>query len=64
MDQSTIVDQAVKIANEAARLAEEAGQLAASATQMAAPEAVAGGGHFLSLFTVFVLAVFVGFYVV
>jgi len=64
MDQSTIVDQAVKIANEAARLAEEAGQLAASATQMAGPEAVAGGGHFLSLFTVFVLAVFVGFYVV
>ena len=64
MDQSTIVVQAVKLANEAARLAEKAGQLAASATQMAAPEAVAGGGHFLSLFTVFVLAVFVGFYVV
>ena len=64
MDQSTIVDQAVKLANEAARLAEQAGQLAASATQMAAPGAVAGGGHFLSLFTVFVLACFVGFYVV
>jgi H+-translocating NAD(P) transhydrogenase subunit alpha len=63
MDQSTIVDQAVKIANEAARLAEEAGQLAAAATQMAAPEA-AGGSIFLALFTVFVLAVFVGFYVV
>jgi NAD(P) transhydrogenase subunit alpha len=63
MDQSTIVDQAVKIANEAARLAEEAGQLAATATQMAAPEA-AGGSLFLALFTVFVLAVFVGFYVV
>ena len=65
MDQSTIVDQAVKLANEAARLAEQAGQLAASATQMAAPAALAGGeGHFLSLFTVFVLACFVGFYVV
>ncbi len=64
MDQSTIVDQAVKLANEAARLAEQAGQLAASATQMAVPEAIAGGGHFLSLFTVFVLACFVGFYVV
>jgi proton-translocating NAD(P)+ transhydrogenase subunit alpha len=63
MDQSTIVDQAVKIANEAARLAEQAGQLAAAATQMAAPEA-AGGSPFLALFTVFVLAVFVGFYVV
>jgi proton-translocating NAD(P)+ transhydrogenase subunit alpha len=64
MDQSTIVDQAVKLANEAARLAEQAGQLAASATQIAAPEALAGGGHFLGLFTVFVLACFVGFYVV
>ena len=65
MDQSTIVDQAVKLANEAARLAEEAGRLAASATQMAAPAALAGGeGHFLSLFTVVVLACFVGFYVV
>jgi proton-translocating NAD(P)+ transhydrogenase subunit alpha len=64
MDQSTIVDQAVKLANEAQRLAEQAGQLAAAATQMAVPEAAAGGGHFLALFTVFVLAVFVGFYVV
>lgn len=65
MDQSAIVDQAVRIANEAARLAEQAGQLAASATQLVAPEAAGGGGsHFLALFTVFVLAVFVGFYVV
>ncbi|MBK8176309.1 MAG: NAD(P) transhydrogenase subunit alpha [Rhodospirillales bacterium] len=65
MEHSTIVDQAVNLANEAARLAEQAGQLAVAATQMAAPEAAAsGGGHFLALFTVFVLAVFVGFYVV
>ena len=65
MDQSTIVDQAVKLANEAQRLAEQAGQLATAATQIGSPEvAAAGGGHFLSLFTVFVLACFVGFYVV
>ncbi len=66
MENATIVDQAVNLANEAARLAEQAGQLAASATQMAVPEAAAaaGGGHFLALFTVFVLACFVGFYVV
>jgi proton-translocating NAD(P)+ transhydrogenase subunit alpha len=64
MDQSTIVDQAVRLANEAARLAEQAGQLAASATQVVLPEAAGGSGHFLGLFTVFVLAVFVGFYVV
>lgn len=64
MDQSTIVDQAVKLANEAQRLAEQAGELATAATQVVSPDMVAGGGHFLSLFTVFVLACFVGFYVV
>ena len=64
MDQSTIVDQAVRLANEAQRLAEQAGQLATAATQIVSPEVAAGGGHFLSLFTVFVLACFVGFYVV
>ena len=64
MDQSTIVDQAVKLANEAQRLAEQAGELATAATQVVSPDMVAGVGHFLSLFTVFVLACFVGFYVV
>ena len=64
MDQSTIVDQAVRLANEAQRLAEQAGQLATAATQVVSPEVATGGGHFLSLFTVFVLACFVGFYVV
>ena len=66
MDQSTIVDQAVKLANEAQRLAQQAGDLATAATQIISPDmaAAAGGGHFLSLFTVFVLACFVGFYVV
>lgn len=65
MDTATIVDQAAKLADEAAKLAEQAGQLAGDATQMvvgAAP--VAEGGDFLSLFTIFVLACFVGFYVV
>ncbi len=65
MEQSAIVDQAVNLANEAQRLAEQAGALATAATQIVSPEvAAAGGGHFLSLFTVFVLACFVGFYVV
>ena len=66
MEQSTIVDQAVNLANEAQRLAEQAGALATAATQIVPPDvaAAAGGGHFLSLFTVFVLACFVGFYVV
>ena len=66
MEQSTIVDQAVNLANEAQRLAEQEGALATAATQIVPPDvaAAAGGGHFLSLFTVFVLACFVGFYVV
>jgi NAD(P) transhydrogenase subunit alpha len=65
MDQSTLVDQAVRLANEAARLAEQAGTLAQQAAQWTVPAAADGGhGGFLALFTVFVLAVFVGFYVV
>ena len=56
-----------------AMLAEEAGQLSSGLSELAqkatelanAPVAAAGGGDaFLSLFTIFVLACFVGFYVV
>jgi NAD(P) transhydrogenase subunit alpha len=64
MDSSTIVEQAAKLANEAARLAERAGELATATAQITTPEAAVGHGGFLALFTVFVLAVFVGFYVV
>lgn len=65
MEQATFVENAAKLANEAARLAEQAGSLAQQAAQWAAPAAADGGhGGFLALFTVFVLAVFVGFYVV
>ena len=67
MDQATIVERAADLANSAGALAVKAAEMAGAAAQMAAPEAVAGGhggGAFLSLFTVFVLAVFIGFYVV
>ncbi len=66
MDPATIVDQASRLAAEAGKLAEKAAQLATDAGQVAlAPAAAAAGdGGFLSLFTVFVLACFVGFYVV
>lgn len=67
MDSATIVEQAAKLANQAAQLAEQAGQLATGVAQLAVPDAAAaasGHGGFLALFTVFVLAVFVGFYVV
>jgi H+-translocating NAD(P) transhydrogenase subunit alpha len=65
MDQATIVEKAAQLANDAADLAVRAGEMAASAAQMTVADTAAGGhGGFLSLFTVFVLAVFVGFYVV
>ncbi len=64
MEHSAIVNQAVQIANEAARLAEKAGQLAANAAQLTVSAPGGGEYGFLALFTVFVLAVFVGFYVV
>lgn len=65
MDPATIVDQASRLAAEAGKLAEKAAQLATDAGQVAlVPAAAAGDGGFLSLFTVFVLACFVGFYVV
>jgi NAD(P) transhydrogenase subunit alpha len=65
MDPATIVDQASRLAAEAGKLAEKAAQLATDAGQVALVPAAAGGdGGFLSLFTVFVLACFVGFYVV
>ncbi len=67
MEAATIVDQAAKLADEAAELAAQAAQLAGNATQIVVgqvPAAAAEGGGFLSLFTIFVLAVFIGFYVV
>jgi len=64
MSAQSLAEGATELANEAARLADEAMQLAAQAAQMATAPGVAGGDGFLSLFTVFVLACFVGFYVV
>ncbi len=66
MDISQIAERAARMAEEAARLAASAGKLASeTAVLAAAPGTAAGGGDpFLALFTVFVLACFVGFYVV
>ncbi len=65
MDQQHLVDQAAKVANQAQDLAREAATLANQATQVAAPVAPAGNGNeFVYLFTIFVLACFVGYYVV
>jgi NAD(P) transhydrogenase subunit alpha len=64
MEPATIVDQAAKLADKAAELAVQAAQLAGNATQIVVGQAPAGEGYFLGLFTIFVLACFVGFYVV
>jgi len=64
MDPSTLADQAARLAGDAQRVAEQAATLAHDAT-MAATASTAGAGEpFVFLFTVFVLAVFVGYYVV
>jgi len=62
MDPREIVDGAAKVATDAQMLAQKAAILAQQATQLAA--AGDHGMSFMSLFTVFVLACFVGYYVV
>ncbi|MBL6958408.1 MAG: NAD(P) transhydrogenase subunit alpha [Rhodospirillales bacterium] len=63
MDAATIADHTANLAKEAAALAADAAEVAASAAQLTLSQG-GGGESFLSLFTVFVLACFVGFYVV
>ncbi len=67
MDPANLADSASRLANEAAAMAGNAAQLAKEAAEAAAQAAIQAQGGidpFLFLFTVFVLAVFVGFYVV
>jgi NAD(P) transhydrogenase subunit alpha len=64
MDSKTIADSAAKLAVDASNLAEKAAEIAKGASQDVTQQAQAGGEPFLFLFTVFVLAVFIGFYVV
>ena len=63
MDAATIADHSTQLASDASRLAEDALRIATQVTQLAAAPAN-GGVDFLSMFTVFVLACFIGFYVV
>jgi len=65
MDAETIRDMAANLATAAANLFEQSEQLANATTKLAETQAQGGAGDpFLSLFTVFLLACFVGFYVV
>jgi NAD(P) transhydrogenase subunit alpha len=64
MDAATIADHSTRLASDAAKLAEDALRIATEATQLASTPAAGGGMEFLSLFTIFVLSCFIGFYVV
>ena len=66
MDPTTIKEQAAALVNQALELLGQVEKLAASA-ELAAVQAVSGGAGtdpFLGLFTIFVLACFVGYFVV
>lgn len=63
MEPTKFIDHAAKLATDAQKLALDAAKLAQEATQVAAGSGT-GIDPFLGLFTVFVLACFVGFYVV
>jgi NAD(P) transhydrogenase subunit alpha len=62
MDPKELVDGAAKLATDAEAVAQKAALLAQQATQLAVHSG--DGIGFMSLFTVFVLACFVGYYVV
>ena len=64
MDPATLADHAKALADQAATLAGKAAQMAGEAGELVTSQAQTGGDPFIFLFTVFVLAVFVGFYVV
>lgn len=64
MDPSTLAENAAQLANDAQGIAERAGALVQDATQLALTQTATGGDPFVFLFTVFVLACFVGYYVV
>ena len=65
MDSEAIRDQAAELATDAANLFEKAEALANASTKLAEIQSQAAGGEpFLFLFTVFVLACFIGFSVV
>lgn len=64
MNSAAIQEQSATLATNAAKLAEEAEKLAQGASQLIDVQTAAATMDFLSLFTIFVLACFVGFYVV
>ncbi len=65
MDAETLRDMAADLATEAAGLFEKTEKLANASTKLVEVQSQTGGADpFLGLFTIFVLACFIGFYVV
>ncbi len=64
MDPATIAEGAAEVANSAARLSTQAADLAHQASRLVAEAGEGGHDPFVLGFTVFVLACFVGYYVV
>jgi len=66
MDPANIQQQASDLVSQAAELLAKTEELASTMAQAAvhASPGMAGGDHFLGLFTIFVLACFIGYYVV
>jgi NAD(P) transhydrogenase subunit alpha len=67
MDAATLADQASNLATGAAKLSQAAEKLAQQSTELIvaqAPVITGTGITFLSLFTIFVMACFIGYYVV
>ncbi|MCZ6454022.1 MAG: NAD(P) transhydrogenase subunit alpha [Alphaproteobacteria bacterium] len=64
MDPSTLADNAARLAAEAQGFADKAATLAQDATTLAVASTGGASEPFVFLFTVFVLAVFIGYYVV
>lgn len=64
MDPSTLADKAARLATDAQGVAEQAASVAHDVTALAAASTGGAAEPFVFLFTVFVLAVFVGYYVV
>jgi len=62
MNPNQVTDQAAKVSEQALSLAQQTQDLAGQVAQLAATQG--GGNEFWYLLTIFVLAVFVGFYVV
>ena len=64
MESEKLVESAEALANSARALAQQAEGVLSQATQIVVSQSDGGGNEFIYLFAVFVLAVFVGYYVV